>query len=282
MSANPGSGFRSRYARNRTALLAAVVLVGIALIAATAPLLFPGDPWDMVGQPFVLPGVDLQHPLGTDMMGRDLATGLAHGARVSLMIGLVATAMAVVIGVGIGAIAGYHGGRTDRWLMRLTELFQTLPPFIFAIVVVAILQPSVQTIVVAIGLVSWPSVARLVRGEFMALREREFVQASVAIGMSDLRIILTQILPNALPAIIVTGSLNVATAILLEAGLAFLGLGDPNVMSWGSIIGAGRDALRTAWYIAALPGVAILVTVLAINLVGEGLNDALNPRLRNR
>ncbi len=279
---NARKEFLRRFARNKPALAGVAVLALITLAAVLAGLLFPTSPWEMAGQPFIWPGRDPEFPLGTDMMGRDLAAGLFHGARVSLVIGLVATAVAVFLGVAIGAAAGYYGGRIDQLLMRVTELFQTLPPFIFAIVVVAILRPSVQTIVVAIGLVSWPAVARLVRAEFMALREREFVHAAVAMGMSDLRIVLTQILPNGLPAIIVTGSLNVATAILLEGGLAFLGLGDPNVMSWGTIIGAGRDALRSAWYIATLPGIAILFTVLAINLVGEGLNDALNPRMRNR
>ena len=282
MSPQSAKAFMRRFARSRIALIALGMLVLITVLALTAQVLYPVDPWEMAGQPFIWPGTDPEFPLGTDMMGRDLAAGLIHGARVSLLIGVVATAMAVMIGVSVGAIAGYHGGRTDRWLMRLTELFQTLPPFVFAIVVVAILQPTVATVTMAIGLVSWPALARLVRAEFLSLREREFVLASVAIGMGDARIIVTQILPNALPSIVVTASLNVATAILLEAGLSFLGLGDPNVMSWGSIIGAGRDALRSAWYIAALPGLAILVTVLSINLVGEGLNDALNPRLRNR
>lgn len=216
------------------------------------------------------------------MMGRDLGSGLFHGAKVSLIIGLAATGMAVTVGTLVGAVAGYYRGLPDELLMRVTELFQTIPQFIFAVVVVAILTPSVLNVTLAIAVVSWPSVARLVRGEFLALREREFVQSAVAIGMGDARIIFTQILPNALGTIIVTGSLMVATAILTEAGLAFLGLGDPNVMSWGTIIGAGRDALRTAWYITAIPGVAILLTVLALNLVGEGLNDALNPRLKNR
>ena len=279
---NARQEFLRRFARNKPALAGVAVLALIALAGALAGLLFPASPWDMAGQPFIWPGDSAEFPLGTDMMGRDLATGLFYGARVSLIIGIVATAVAVLIGVSVGAAAGYYGSGTDRMLMRITELFQTIPPFIFAIVLVAILRPSVQTIVIAIGLVSWPAVARLVRAEFMALRQREFVHAAISMGMSDLRIVLTQILPNALPAIIVTGSLNVATAILLEGGLAFLGLGDPNVMSWGTIIGAGRDALRSAWYIATLPGLAILFTVLAINLVGEGLNDALNPRMRNR
>ncbi len=274
--------FCRRFSRNRAALAGVAILLLVFVMAVSAGRLFPEDPWDMIAQPFVWPGQDREIWLGSDMLGRDLAAGLFHGAKVSLLIGFVATLMAVVTGTAIGALAGYYRGPVDDLLMRFTELFQTIPQFIFAIVVVAILSPSVANVTIAIALVSWPSVARLVRGEFLALREREFVQASIAIGMGDLRIILTQILPNALGPIIVTGSLMVATAILTEAGLAFLGLGDPNVISWGTIIGGGRDALRSAWYITAIPGLAILLTVLALNLVGEGLNDALNPRLKNR
>lgn len=274
--------FCRRFSRNRAALAGVAILLLVFVMAVSAGRLFPDDPWEMIAQPFVWPGQDREIWLGSDMLGRDLAAGLFHGAKVSLLIGFVATLMAVVTGTAIGALAGYYRGPVDDLLMRFTELFQTIPQFIFAIVVVAILSPSVANVTIAIALVSWPSVARLVRGEFLALREREFVQASIAIGMGDLRIILTQILPNALGPIIVTGSLMVATAILTEAGLAFLGLGDPNIMSWGTIIGGGRDALRSAWYITAIPGFAILLTVLALNLVGEGLNDALNPRLKNR
>ena len=257
-------------------------MVCVALMALLAPLLFPEDPWDMVAAPFLWPGQDQKFLLGTDIMGRDLASGLFHGARISLLVGFTATLAAVLVGIAVGAIAGYYGGRVDSALMSLTELFQTIPQFIFAIVVVAILAPTVTTVTLALAIVSWPAVARLVRAEFMTLRERDFVSAGISIGMSDLRIITTQILPNALGPIIVMGSLMVATSILTEAGLAFLGLGDPNVMSWGTIIGAGRDALRSAWYITAIPGLAIMFTVLGLNLVGEGLNDALNPRLKNR
>ena len=274
--------FWRRFRRNRAALAGLFELFCVLLMALSATRLFPGTPWDMVAAPFIWPGQERELLLGSDMLGRDLASGLFHGARVSLMVGFVATLVAVFVGTSIGALAGYYRGWVDDLLMRFTELFQTIPQFIFAIVVVAILSPSVLNVIVAIALVSWPSVARLVRGEFLALREREFVQASIAIGMGDLRIIVTQILPNALGPIIVTGSLMVATAILTEGGLAFLGLGDPNVMSWGTIIGGGRDALRSAWYITAIPGLAIMLTVLALNLVGEGLNDALNPRLKNR
>lgn len=273
--------FLRRFARNWPAMGGAFVLLVVLAMALAAPVLYPGNPWDLVAQPFLRPG-DSQFPFGSDMMGRDLGAGIFHGARVSLLIGFIATLVALIAGVAVGAVAGYYGGLADNLLMRLTEMFQTIPPFIFAIVLVAIFQPTVSTIVLAIGTVSWPAVARLVRAEFMALREREFVQACVAIGMNDARIIFMHILPNTLAPVIVTGSLMVATAILTEAGLAFLGLGDPNVMSWGTIIGAGREVLRSAWYVTAIPGVAILLTVLALNLVGEGLNDALNPRLKHK
>ena len=274
--------FCRRYARNRAAVAGLLILLLILAMAGLANVLFPDDPWDMVAQPLLWPGQDADYPLGSDLLGRDLMSGLFHGARVSLLFGFSATLAALLVGVAVGALSGYYRGWVDDVLMRVTELFQTVPPFILAIVLVAILTPSAKTIVLAIAVVSWPGVARLVRAEFMALRGREFVQAGVVLGMSDARIMLTQILPNAMGPIIVSASLMVATAILLEASLAFLGLGDPNLMSWGTIIGAGRDALRTAWYIAALPGAAILLTVISFNLIGEGLNDALNPRLRNR
>ncbi|MEO8040369.1 MAG: ABC transporter permease [Betaproteobacteria bacterium] len=274
--------FLLRFARNKAAVGGVAILIVVAGMALSAPWLYPDSPWDMVTEPFLLPGADAAHPLGSDMMGRDLAAGIFHGARVSLVIGIVATLVALTVGISLGAIAGYYGGWVDNVLMRLTELFQTIPAFIFAIVLVAIFQPTVTSIVLAIGAVSWPPIARLTRGEFLTLRNREFVQACITIGMGDLRIIALHILPNALAPIIVTGSLMVATAILTEAGLAFLGLGDPNVMSWGTIIGAGREVLRTAAYVTTIPGIAILLTVLALNLVGEGLNDALNPKLKNR
>lgn len=236
----------------------------------------------MVARPMLWPGETMDHPFGSDALGRDVMAGIFYGARVSLLIGFVATLAAVTLGILVGALSGYYGGVVDDALMRFTEAFQTVPPFILTIVVVTLLRPSIETVVLAIALVSWPTVARLVRVEFMTLRDREFVQSCHAIGMSDLSIITRQILPNALSPVIVTGSIMVATAILTESALAFLGLGDPNVMSWGTMIGAGREMLRTAWYLTAIPGIAILVTVLAINLVGEGLNDALNPKLANR
>ena len=272
--------FWARFRRRPPALFGLSVLVLVLLVAVWGPSFYRQDPWDLAGRPFSPPFG--QFPLGTDTLGRDLAAGVIHGARVSLLVGLVATAVALSLGTLIGAVAGYRGGWVDDALMRLTEFFQTIPSFIFAVVLVAIFQPSLRSIVAAIAMVSWPAVARLVRGEFIALRHREFVLACEALGMGERAIIFRQILPNAAGPVIVTGSLMVATAVLLESGLSFLGLGDPNLMSWGFMIGSSRSVLRQAWWMSAVPGVAILLTVLALNLVGEGLNDALNPRLRRR
>ena len=225
------------------------------------------------------PFADGRFPLGTDTLGRNIASGLVYGARVSLMIGLTSTLVALVIGVPLGAVAGYAGGLADDALMGFTELFQTIPSFALAIVLVAILQPSLGSIVLAIGVVSWPPVARLVRGEVLSLKTREYVQAAITIGQSAPRIIFSQVLPNTIAPIIVMGSLMIASAILLESALSFLGLGDPNLMSWGYMVGAGRTRLIDAWWISFFPGLAIFLSVLALNLAGEGLNDALNPRV---
>ncbi len=272
--------FWGRFCRNRSAVLGLVLLAVVVVLAAIAPVIYPQSPFTLAGSAMSPPLGEFL--LGTDTLGRDVAAGIAHGARISLLIGTVATVVAVVVGTLMGGLAGYYGGWIDDVLMRLTEFFQTIPSFLFAILLVAIMKPSIESIIIAIAVVSWPAVARLVRGEFMALRNREFVLASVCVGMTDLRIIVLQILPNCLSPIIVTGSLMVATAILIESALSFLGLGDPNIMSWGFLVGAGRSVLRSAWWVCTFPGFAILLTVLAINLVGEGLNDALNPRLREQ
>ncbi|MDH2399909.1 ABC transporter permease [Bradyrhizobium sp. SSUT18] len=257
-----------------------LVIAGVIAAAALAPFLYPGDPSDMVASPFIWPGNDPEFPLGTDLMGRDLTAGLFHGASVSLMVGAVAAAIALAIGVSLGAVAGYYGGWMDDLIMRVTELFQTMPAFLLAIVMVAVLNPSIYTIILALGITAWPGIARLTRAEVLALRNRDFVQALIGMGMSDWRIVLFHVVPNALTPVVVAASILVATAILSEAGLSFLGLGDPNHVSWGTMIGAGRDALRTAWYQTAIPGLAIMITVLALNLLGDALNHALNPRLR--
>lgn len=268
--------------RSRSIMVGALLLAAVLLLSTLGRWWFSGNPWDMAGAPMLWPGQDAAHPLGTDFMGRDLATGLVSGAGVSLLIGLVSTVLAALVGTTIGMLGGYYQGWVDVALMRVTEMFQTVPKFVLAVVLVAIFKPSVGTVVLAIGMVSWPPTARLVRSEFMALREREFVLAARTLGMSDARLILTQILPNALPPVVALASLSIATAIQTEASLAFLGLGDPNVMSWGTIIGGGREQVIDAWYICGLPGVAIVLTVLAFNLLGEGLNDVFNPHLRQR
>jgi len=271
--------FLKRFARNRGAVIGILILLAVITFAILAPTLYPQSPWRPVARPFLAPFTMERFPLGTDTLGRNLAAGLVHGARVSLMIGVVSTLVALVIGVPFGAVAGYAGGFVDDALMRFTEFFQTIPSFALAIVLVAILQPQLGSIVLAIGVVSWPPVARLVRGEVLSLRSREYVQAAVTIGQSTPRIIFSQVLPNTIAPIIVMGSLMIGSAILLESSLSFLGLGDPNLMSWGYMVGAGRTRLLDAWWISFFPGFAIFLTVLALNLAGEGLNDALNPRL---
>ena len=268
--------------RNWTMVLGTILLAAIFLMALTANLVFPGDPYDMVGPPLMWPGEFAGSILGTDSLGRDMAAGIFYGARVSLMVGFSSVAVALIVGVLVGAFAGFYGGWVDDVLMRVTELFQTIPQFMLAIVVVAVLGPTIGVVIFSLAVVSWPAVARLVRGEFLVLRDRPFVHGCIVAGMGDLRIIFTQILPNAAPVIIVMSTILVATAILMESALSFLGFGDPNVLTWGTMIGMGRGQLRDAWYIIAVPGVALLLTALALNLVGEGLNDALNPRLRER
>ncbi|KQP49852.1 ABC transporter permease [Pseudorhodoferax sp. Leaf274] len=263
-------------------LLGGGLVLAVLAGALAAGWLYPGDPLDMVGAPFTWPGQDATLPLGTDLMGRDLAAGLLHGARVSLLVGLSAAAIALVIGIAVGAAAGFYRGWVDAVLTRTTEFFQTIPAFLLAIILVAVLKPTVGTIVFALGVTSWTSVARLVRAEFITLREREFVRASVALGAGDAHLILREILPNAWTPVVVSTGLLVANAILSEAGLSFLGLGDPNRVSWGSMVGLGRDALRTAWYMTAIPGLAIVLTVLGLNLLSDALHAALNPRLRRQ
>ncbi len=272
----------SRYFRSPAAIIGLALLALVLTMAATAGVLFPRDPLGLAGRPLQWPFENQRFFLGTDSSGRDIAAQIFHGARVSLMIGFVATSVAILIGVLIGALAGYYGGVVDDLLMRLTEAFQTLPNFLLLLVLVAVFGSNIVMVTLAIGIVSWPAPARLTRAEFLTLRNREFVQACRTLGLGDAQIIFREILPNALPPIIVYASVVMAVAILLESALAFLNLSDPNVASWGNLIGQGRNVLRTQWYVSAIPGLAILLTVLAISLVGQGLNDALNPRLKGR
>lgn len=270
--------FWRRYRRNRAALLGLFLFIIVVLMALTAGLVDPGDPLRRAGTPLTPPFADWVTPLGTDQLGRDILSGIFYGARISLLVGVVATSVAIIIGVIIGALSGYFGGWVDDVLMRITEAFQTIPNFVLLLTLVAIMGSKIEWITVAIGIVSWTAPARMVRAEFMSLRNREFVDAARNLGVSDTALIFREILPNALPPIIVYASVIMALSILLESALAFLALGDPNYASWGNMIGQGRAVLRTAWYCAAIPGIAIVLTVLSFSLLGEGLNDALNPR----
>lgn len=257
-----------------------LMLFAVLVLALGAPWLTHNDPLDMVGTPFAWPGSDPAFPLGTDMMGRDMFSGIAYGARVSLEIGVAAGLLATLAGLVIGAVAGFYGGLVDNLLMRLTELFQTMPALLFTIVLVVVLHPSVPTIVLGVAMTNWPQVARLVRAEALRVSRMEFIEAAVVIGMTKRRIVFMHVLPNVATTATVMLSILAGNAILTEAVLSFLGLGDPNVITWGSMIGSGREALQTAWYMTALPGGAVLLTVLALNLVGNGLNDLANPHRR--
>jgi peptide/nickel transport system permease protein len=274
--------FLQRFASNRGALVGLAMLAVAVSVALAAPLLFPGDPLDIVGRPLIEPFQDWRHPFGTDRLGRDILAGVAHGARASLTVGLVVAIGAIMIGILVGAVAGYFGGWADEVLMRLTETFQTVPGFILALALIAVLGSGLASIAIAITLVSWTGPARITRAEFLSLREREFVDAGRVLGLGHGRIIFGEILPNALAPIIVLGSVIVAAAILIESALSYLGLGDPNTATWGQMIAGGRAVFRSAWYVSAVPGFAILLTVLAVSLVGEGLTDAANPRTRPR
>ncbi|OCX64606.1 ABC transporter permease [Thioclava sp. SK-1] len=274
--------FWKRFSTNRGAVFGLILLFLVIAIALLAPFMFPRGPWAMVQRPFLAPFDAAGLYLGTDTLGRDVLSGLVYGARVSLLVGLISTVMALCIGVPLGALAGFYGGWVDECAMRFTEFFQTIPNFALAIVLVAILEPSLGSITLSIAIVSWPPVARLVRAEVMSVTKREYIDAARLAGLSNMKILIGQVLPNTVSPIIVMASLMVATAILLESSLSFLGLGDPNIMSWGYQVGAARTVIRTAWWLSFFPGLAIILTVLALNLIGEGLNDALNPHLSRK
>lgn len=269
------------FAGNYAAVVALLVLIAIVVAAFVGPIVYPTDPFEMVWAPFSPPGAE-GFMLGTDYLGRDILAALLAGGRVSLAIGLSAAFMSVFIGITIGALAGFYGGWVEEVLMRFTEFFQVLPTLLFSMVIVALFGASLPIITIAIGVVSWTAVARITRAEFLRIRELEYVTASRSSGASNRHLIFSVILPNALPPIIVQAALMVGSAILFEAGLSFLGLSDPNVMSWGQIIGSNRPYILDASYTVTIPGLAIFVTVLAISLIGDGLNDALNPKLRRR
>lgn len=269
------------FRRNRAAVLGLAILALMALLVAFGPMLYAVDPFDLVGAPMSPPGSP-DTLLGTDYLGRDIVAGLVYGGRPTVVVGFCAAFITAIIGITVGSLSGYYGGTVDRVLGRLVELFQVLPALLFAMVLITLFTASTVTVTVAIGVVAWPGMARLTRAEFLRIKQLDFVRAARAIGASDARIILRTILPNALPPIMVSATLATGTAILFQAGLSFLGLTDPNVMSWGLMIGSSRNYLREAWWAVTFPGLCIFLTVLAISLVGDGLNDAFNPKLRDR
>ena len=264
---------------SRSIVIGGSLLLIVLVMAACAGLVFPNDPLDMVGAPLQKPFASMAELLGTDSTGRSVAAQLMYGARTSLLIGFIATGVAVMTGIVVGAMAGFYGGWVDTLLMRITEAFQIVPSFILLLVLVVVFGSDIKTLALVIGAVSWTAPARLTRAEFLSLRGREFVQACRGLGMSDLSIIFREILPNALPPVIVYTSVVMALSILLESALAFLGFSDPDVASWGKLISDGRKVLRTDWTVAFLPGLMILITVLSVSLLGQGINDTLNPRL---
>lgn len=267
--------------RSRAAVFGLLLLTVIVAVALAGPMILVADPFDIAAAPLTPPWTS-EAWLGTDQQGRDILTALIYGGRATLAVGAAAACISVLIGVTIGALAGYFGGTVDEVLMRVTEFFQVLPALLFAMVVVTLFSPTLPTVAFSIGIVSWTATARLTRAEFLKLKELDFIASERVIGASQRRIIWSVILPNAMPPLIVSATFAIGTAILFEASLSFLGLGDPNRMSWGLMIGSGRSYMLSCWWAVTFPGLMIFMTVLAISLIGDGLNDALNPKLRER
>ncbi len=271
------------FRKSKIALAGLFILVALYLIALLAPLIAPYDPIaqrDIVQTSYLSPRAG--HWLGTDRFGRDILSRILYGARISLSIGFVATLISVTLGTVLGALAGYFGGKIDALLMRFTDMVLAFPRLVLLIMIVALFSPSVAVIITVLGLTQWPNTTRIVRGDVLSLREREFVQAAHALGFGKARIIFRHIIPNVLAPVIVTATLGIGNTIVLEAGLSFLGLGvQPPIPSWGNMVADGRDNLLGAWWVATFPGLTIVLVVLAFNLVGDGLRDALDPRLRS-
>ncbi|GAC1419020.1 MAG: ABC transporter permease [Candidatus Velthaea sp.] len=269
-----------RFARHRSALVGLIAIVLVAIAALAAPEIAHRLP--------LATSADAMRPplaggfLGTDNLGRDIWSGVVYGGRISLTVGLAASALATLIGIIVGAIAGYRGGVVDLILMRTAEFFQVIPQFFLALVLVAILGRGIEKVIAVLAVVGWPLTARIVRGQFMALRKREYVEAARAVGAGDWYIAVRVILPNAMPPVIVTATQGVAHAILLEAGISFFGLGDPNSISWGTMLNTAQPYLQQSWWMSVFPGLAIVVSALGFSLLGDGLNDAFNPRTTAR
>ncbi len=275
-----GSEFQYRLAGNRMALAGGIIVILLFVVSLAAPLLAPYDPL-AIDLTRILAPPSWQHWCGTDQLGRDVLSRMIWGAGISLKVGFVATGIAVLIGALLGALAGYYGGWWDMVIMRLVDVMLCFPTFFLILAVIAFLEPSIWNIMIIIGATGWMGIARLVRADFMSLKERDFVTAARVLGAGDTRIIFRHILPNAMTSILVAATLGVAGAILTESALSFLGIGvQPPTPSWGNILTAGKDNIDIAWWLSLYPGLAILITVLGYNLLGEGIRDALDPRLR--
>jgi peptide/nickel transport system permease protein len=270
------------FLRSPAAIVGSCLLLLIMVFTFVGPHLYRVDPLEMVSTPFMEPFTEEAAWLGTDQLGRDVLAGLVNGGAMTLAVGALAACLSLLIGITLGAVAGFYGKWIDLLLMRVTEFFQVLPALLFAMVIVTLFAPSIATIAIAIGVVSWTGVARLTRGEFLRLKTLEFILAERAAGAKTSRLIWRVILPNALAPLLVSATFAVGAAILFEAGLSYLGLGDPNVWSWGRMIGDGRQYVLDAWWVVTWPGLLIFLTVLSITLVADGLNQALNPKLRDR
>jgi len=273
-------GFWRAYRRNLPAAVGLVVAVAIVAIALAAPLIAPYGPTALGDHAFV--GPTGAHLMGTDDLGRDVFSRFLHGARVSLSVGILAALTSCILGVLVGCLAGFAGGTVDQVLMRVTELFQVIPRFFLALIVIALFGTNFLLIILVIGALSWPEVARIMRAEFLSLRERDYVTAAYAIGVPSRIVVFAELLPNAAPPLIVATTLQISMAILLEAGLSFLGLGDPEHASWGLMLNNAQQFVGSAWWMAVFPGLGIFLTVASFNLIGDGIADVLNPRLRGR
>lgn len=272
--------FWKRFSKNKIALTGSCVVALLFVISILAPWIAPHDP-NEINLSRVLAAPSKSHLCGTDQLGRDVLSRMIWGARISLKVGFVATGIAILIGAILGAIAGYYGKWIDAVIMRFVDIMLCFPTFFLILAVIALLEPSIWNIMIIIGLTGWMGVTRLVRADFTSLKERDFVRAARAIGAGDLRIIFIHILPNAMASVLVAATLGVAGAILTESALSFLGIGvQPPTPSWGNILTAGKDNIDIAWWLSLYPGLAILITVLGYNLLGEGIRDSLDPRLR--
>jgi len=268
------------FCQNRMALFGLIMVTIFIFVGLFGSVIFPADPFEMVAVPLSEPGTGAL--LGSDYMGRDVFIGIIYGTRPTLVIAVTATLVTVLIGITLGAVAGFYGGMIDNVLMRITEFFQVLPPLVFAMVIVAVFSTDIVVVILAIAVTTWTVEARLTRAEFLKIKEREYVMSARAIGANNFRLIARVILPNAMPPLVIAITLRVGVTIIYEAALSFLGLTDPDIMTWGKMIGLSRDFFFDAWWSVTFPGVAILLIVLCIALIGDGLNDAFNPKLRGR